>query len=80
MSLLEQTQIRTDPLVRLENVAKQYGSGSSALLALDRVSLTVRQGEFVCLLGASGCGWTPAASCWSTRRTCGRAGSSSPPT
>ncbi len=24
--------------------------------------------------------WTPAASCWSTRRTCGRAGSSSPPT
>jgi NitT/TauT family transport system ATP-binding protein len=58
MSLLE-TKIptqKTDPLVRLDSVSKQYGSGSSALLALDRVSLTVGQGEFVCLLGASGCG------------------------
>jgi len=56
MSLLEHTEVRTDPLVRLENVSKQYGSGGNALLALDRVSLTVQQGEFVCLLGASGCG------------------------
>jgi NitT/TauT family transport system ATP-binding protein len=58
MSLLE-TKIPTqkaDSLVRLDGVSKQYGSGSSALLALDRVSLTVGQGEFVCLLGASGCG------------------------
>jgi NitT/TauT family transport system ATP-binding protein len=56
MSLLEQTKVRTDPLVRLDNVSKQYGSGSNALLALDKVSLAVQQGEFVCLLGASGCG------------------------
>ena len=45
-----------DAVVRLQDVSKQYGSGTSALLALDRVSLTVRHGEFVCLLGASGCG------------------------
>jgi len=37
-------------------VSKVYGSGRSALLALDKVSLTVAPGEFVCLIGASGCG------------------------
>ena len=58
MSILEATDTRTDrdAVVRLDNVSKQYGSGSNALLALDRVSLTVAKGEFVCLLGASGCG------------------------
>ena len=47
---------RGEAVVRLQDVSKQYGSGGSALLALDHVSLSVRQGEFVCLLGASGCG------------------------
>jgi NitT/TauT family transport system ATP-binding protein len=56
MSILETTGVRTESVVQIENVSKTYGSGSNALLALDRVSLTVQQGEFVCLLGASGCG------------------------
>ena len=42
--------------IRLTGVSKVYGSGRSALLALDKVSLTVAPGEFVCLIGASGCG------------------------
>ncbi len=50
------TARRSTPAVRLDGVSKAYGRGRSALLALDKVSLTVAPGEFVCLLGASGCG------------------------
>jgi NitT/TauT family transport system ATP-binding protein len=42
--------------VRLTDVSKAYRTGRAELLALDGVSLTVRDGEFVCLIGASGCG------------------------
>jgi NitT/TauT family transport system ATP-binding protein len=44
--------------VALSGVTKVYGRGSSAVLALDGVSLDVAPGEFVCLVGASGCGKT----------------------
>jgi NitT/TauT family transport system ATP-binding protein len=44
------------PALRLTEVSKVYGRGSSALRALDSVSLRVAPGEFVCLIGASGCG------------------------
>jgi NitT/TauT family transport system ATP-binding protein len=42
--------------VALDGVSKRYGHGSGAVLALDRVSLAIRPGELVCLVGASGCG------------------------
>jgi NitT/TauT family transport system ATP-binding protein len=48
----------TEDAVRITDVSKVFGRGRSALLALDGVSLTVTRGEFVCLLGASGCGKT----------------------
>ncbi len=43
-------------ILRLENVSVVFGSGASALLAVDDVSLNVRETEFLCLLGPSGCG------------------------
>jgi len=42
--------------VQLTTVTKVFGRGSSAVRALDQISLEVLQGEFTCLIGASGCG------------------------
>ena len=42
--------------VRLTGVSKVFGRGTSAVRALERVSLEVPPGVFTCLIGASGCG------------------------
>jgi NitT/TauT family transport system ATP-binding protein len=42
----------------IEEVSKSFQSASGTVLALDRVSLNVAEAEFVCLVGASGCGKT----------------------
>jgi NitT/TauT family transport system ATP-binding protein len=44
--------------VAIREVSKVFGQGQAALLALDRITLDVKPGEFVCLVGASGCGKT----------------------
>jgi NitT/TauT family transport system ATP-binding protein len=48
----------TPDAISVEAVHKAYGPAGNHVLALSELSLTVRRGEFVCLVGASGCGKT----------------------
>ena len=53
-SLTPAADRRDRPYLQIEEVTKRFG----AFTALDRVSLEVFAGEFVCFLGPSGCGKT----------------------
>jgi ABC-type taurine transport system ATPase subunit len=46
------------PFVAFRDLTVQYGSGASAVLALERVNLSFGPGDFVCIVGPSGCGKT----------------------
>jgi NitT/TauT family transport system ATP-binding protein len=48
----------TGKAVVISDVSKVYGPAGSHTFALDRLSLDVAQGQFCCLVGASGCGKT----------------------
>lgn len=57
-SASEELRVIAPSKLAIENVSKSFQSASGTVLALDRVSLTVAEGEFICLVGASGCGKT----------------------
>src|SRR5258707_5271075 len=57
-SAAEELELIAPSKLAIENVSKSFKGASGAVLALDRVSLQVDEGEFVCLVGASGCGKT----------------------
>ena len=42
--------------VQTEKLTKIYGSGTTAVTALDHVNITIKEGEFVAIMGPSGCG------------------------
>ncbi len=46
----------TPPIVQLQNISKHYQSGEETVRALDQVSLEIKKGEFLSILGPSGSG------------------------
>ncbi|KAH7034750.1 uncharacterized protein B0I36DRAFT_83827 [Microdochium trichocladiopsis] len=50
-------------LLRLLHVTKQFGSGANANVAVDNVSIGLREGEILALLGPNGAGKTTAINC-----------------
>jgi len=56
MDLSKQISSPTPTIIRLEAVEKLYGSGNTEVYALDKVDLTIHQGEYCSIMGASGSG------------------------
>jgi putative ABC transport system ATP-binding protein len=50
------TMTELPPAIRLESVSRHYAMGESLIRAVDNVSVTVEDGEFLALLGSSGSG------------------------
>jgi putative ABC transport system ATP-binding protein len=48
------------PLIRFDRVSKIYGKGETEVRALDGVSLSINDGEFVAIMGPSGSGKSTA--------------------
>jgi putative ABC transport system ATP-binding protein len=44
------------PVLQLSGLRRVYGSGATAVTALDGVDLSLTEGEFVAVMGPSGCG------------------------
>lgn len=57
-SVSEELEVVAPSKLAIDNVSKSFKAATGLVQALDRVSLQVGEGEFVCVVGASGCGKT----------------------
>lgn len=48
------------PLIRLDNLSKVYGTGNATVHALNQINLTIEEGEYCAIMGASGSGKSTA--------------------
>jgi len=46
------------PIIELRGVVKKYRMGDSVITAVDHVSISIEEGEFIAVVGTSGCGKT----------------------
>lgn len=53
-------------VLKIENLKKYYGSKNNITKAIDNISFSVGEGEFVAIMGASGSGKTTLLNCIST--------------
>ncbi|QZZ18668.1 ATP-binding cassette domain-containing protein [Leptothermofonsia sichuanensis E412] len=52
------SQTHHEPFLVIENVSKAYPTPNGPYVVLEGIDLTVNEGEFVCVIGHSGCGKT----------------------
>ena len=53
-------------VLKLEHIQKYYGNGGNITKAIQDISFSVQEGEFVGIMGASGSGKTTLLNCIST--------------
>lgn len=55
-TVLRSVPENTQPKLEIKNVSKTFKSRDGRICALSRINLTIKDGEFTCIVGPSGCG------------------------